>query len=183
MAMIAATLYFTFLIIIEFQNKGNLSENLVDVASDTNKDFMTTHFSKYLFPIFYAIFFFHICLNILGTDFKFYDNMYFFQFIAVIHMNILLPIFLIFEMFLVTHARAPKYLIDCICLSAIILFRWGIANLFKYLFKDAHTFGMCVVDLGQNLILCLVAINGYFLYDYRVFKAANPEGTYAIQIE
>ena len=181
--MIAATIYFIFLIILEFQTQGNLPENYADIASQTNKDFMTTHFSKYLFPVFYAIFLFHICINILGTDFKFYSNMYFFQLLAIVHMNILLPVFLLFEMFLVQHARAPKYLMDICILIGILLLRWAAAFIFKFIVVTNYSFSLAVIDLGQNLIMILVAINGYFLYDFRVFKAGNPEGNYSVHIE
>jgi hypothetical protein len=182
-AMIAATIYFIFLVILEFQVQGNLPENYADLASEANKDFMTTYYSKFLFPIFYAIFFFHICINLLGTNFKFYDNMFFFQFLAIFHMNILLPLFLLFEMYMVQHARAPKYIMDIIILGAIILWRWATAFVLKLIFTTGYSFSFAVMDLGQNLIMLLVAINGYFLYDYRVFKASNPDLNYSVHIE
>lgn len=182
LAMVASTIYFIFLVILEFQGKGKL-DSLTEVTSDSNKDFMTTTFSKFLFPIFYAIFFFFICAQLLGTNFKPFTGQYFFSILALLHMNVLLPLFLLFEMMLVQHARDPKYVRDIIILSAVILIRWLGAVIFKWLFLEFYTFGMGVMELGQTLITLLVCINGYFVYDYRVFKAANPDGNYAIHIE
>jgi len=183
LAMIAATVYFIFLVILEFQIQGNLPENYADLASESNKNFMTTYFSKFLFPIFYALFFFYICITLLGTNFKIYEGMYFLQFCATFHMNVLLPIFLIFEMYLVQHPRAPKYTMDVLILSAIIIWRWAGAFILKLIFTSWYNTSLAVADLGQNLLMLLVCINGYFLYDYRVFKAANPDLEYSVHIE
>ena len=144
---------------------------------------MTTHFSKFLFPIYFANLFIYICFNILGTNFHIYDSITFFQFIAYFHINVILPIYMILELYLIEHTRAPSYIKDFIYLAIIFIIRWGYAMLFKLVLKNNYYLSYSVIELGNVLLGILISVNGYLLYDFILFKRHNPQGNYSVMIE
>lgn len=184
-SLCAAIIYLLFLFVYEFKqnNESALISSYDNIASDSNQLFMTTHFSKFLFPIFYGNLFIWFCLELLGKNFVFFTGQTFFFCIVQLHINVFLPIFMLVELYwLIDHHRAPRYVTDKIILSAILLIRWAIALIFKSILINGYSLGDSVRDLGTTLISLLLAINGYYLYDYLLFRKQNPGERYSISI-
>lgn len=181
--LVASTAYLGFLIFYEFKTQGRLSDNYENMVSESNRFFMTTHFSKFLFPIFFAIFFLFICRTVLFTNFHIFDYTTFFQALVLIHVNLILPIYMFCELFLIDHTRVPKYTSDMLILAIIFIVRWGLALIFKSIFIKGYGLSDGISELGDVLMGMLISINGYFLYDFILFKKINPEGNYSVMIQ
>lgn len=180
---LACIAYLGFLIFYEFKVQGRLGDNYENMVSESNRFFMTTHFSKFLFTIFFATFFVFVCRSLLFSNFRTFDFMTFFQALVIIHVNLILPIYLFLELYLIEHTRAPKYTADIFILAAIFIIRWVIGLIFKSIFVNNYGFTNAISELGDVLMGLLISINGYFLYDFVLFKKSNPDGNYAVMIE
>jgi len=181
--LVASTAYLGFLIFYEFKVQGRLGDNYNNMISDSNRFFMTTHFSKFLFPIFFSVFFLFVCRKLLFSNFHTFDYMTFFASLVLIHMNIILPVYMLLELYLIDHTRAPKYTTDMLTLAAIFIIRWGIGLIFKSIFVENYGLSLAISELGDVLLALLISTNGYFVYDFVLFKKSNPDGNYAVMIE
>ncbi len=181
--LLASVFYICFLIFYEFKTEGKLPENYQQIASDANRFFMTTYFSKFLFPIYFGIFFLYLCGVLIPQNVHIFDGKTFFNSFVDLHMNMLLPIYMFCELYLIVHTRAPKYIWDIAILGGIILCRWILALIFKSILVPNYSLSLALNELGGSLLCYLLSVNGYFLYDYILFKKDNPNGNYSVMIE
>jgi len=182
--LLASIVYLGFLIFYEFKTQGKIGENYIGLASDERKNFMTTQFSKFLFSIYFAVFFIFICTRFLATNFHFFDGKSFFFSLVEIHMNIILPVYMFLELFiLVEHTRSPKYTWDLLILCIIFLIRWIIGLILRSIFINNYTLSDGISELGEVLLSLLISFNGFFFYDFVLFKKDNPNGVYTVMIQ
>ena len=182
-SLIASIIYTTFLLIYEISHKNTQNANYQQITNESNKFFITTTYSKFLFPIFFATLFNYICFVLLMTNFDSIKNGKFLNVLVEIHINVIMPLYMLFDLiYLTKHTRSPSYLKDMIFIVIIFMLRWLIGNIGKSIILDNYPTSLFIYDLGFTIPNALLAINGYYLYDYILFKKYNPETNYSVMI-
>jgi hypothetical protein len=152
------------------------SEN-VEVVPVPERDFMQDVYFKYLFSFSFAVLLFYI-IHVLRTNFESFDiypsNWYYF---ADLYVNLILPVFLLCDMIITSRYRHRHAMADISILFLICFAHCAYKVLMRaFYYHDTKVVWPTIADY---IMIYLISLNGYALYDFSLFRKINPVGNYA----
>jgi hypothetical protein len=170
-ASLPYTLYMFF-----YELKSERRLNLEDGLINNNyKIFMIDTYSKYLFPFMFAMLFYSLILNLL-TNFSFWEGAGITYYLVNVYVSVILPILTYLDLKTTVRSRNPSPVKDILILTILCIGQCAYRLLVQVI-----TTGKLVIILpmiGDALILAIVTVNAYILYDYT--NHANVGGDYYV---
>jgi hypothetical protein len=148
------------------------SEGLnVNVMSLTKNFFLDTYY-KYLFCFSIAVNLFYM-VHVLRNNFKIYEvTMSNWYYLADAYTNLILPLFLILDIFITQRYRHLHPVADLCVLFGISFLHCLYKVLIRSFYYDASN--IVFPSIADYIIIFLFSVNGYILYDYLLYAKQNP---------
>jgi hypothetical protein len=166
--LIASLVYTLYMFYYELKaDEPILGENI----NMRSSNFMIDVFSKFLFSFAFAVLLFYLIL-ILRRNFEFPPEYDLWLFSVDLYVNLILPIFCLIDTFLITRNKSPHPVADITVIGIIIFAHCA----YKAIFNAIHFDTMKIVlpIISDYVVLFLMTVNGYILYDYMIHKRNYP---------
>lgn len=137
-----------------------------------SKNFMLDTYFKYLFSFAVAVLLFYV-IHVFRNNFHIYDEpMTNWYYLADAYTNLILPLFIILDVFINPRYRHHHPVADLIVLFAITFLH----GLYKVLIRSLYYEASKIVfpTIGDYIMIFLLTINGYIFYDYLLYAKQNP---------
>ena len=154
------------------ERREDLSQGLVN---DHDKLLMIDTYCKFLFPFSFAMFFSNLVRTLMLNleNIKGHNLLYI---LIAFYVSIGIPSLTVLDMYTTERTRNPSPGKDIILLLFINLFLFGY-KVFVYILTN-NNLNIILPELASCLVLGLVVVNGYILYDYIIHRKTG--GTYYI---
>lgn len=150
----------------------------IDAGQVVEKSFMQDVYFKYLYSFSYAVLLFYI-INLFRTNFKEFDmyptNWYY---VVDIYVNLVLPVFCLCDVMITPRYRHHHYLADMFILFLITFMHCAYKVLIRSVYYEQYK--IVFPTIADYIMIYLISLNGYTLYDFMLYKRINPQGDYAI---
>lgn len=176
--LIVSIMYTAYMFLYEIiKRDSRIGAENVELNVD-NKNFVKDTLYKYLFSFSFVVFVYFI-MAMFKTNFHIFDNYPTDGFIvADVYTNLILPVFLVCDVFISPRVRHKHVWRDVgiILLITLVHFAFKLF-VFNSVYKDSSIF---FPILANYMMIFLLAINGYALYDYIVHKKERHGRDYLI---
>ena len=136
------------------------------------KNFMLDNYFKYLFSFSTAVILFYV-IHVLRNNFKIYEEpISDWYYITDVYTNLILPLFIILEVFITTRYRHHHPVADLIVLFTICLLHCVYKILIIGIYYD--TSKIVFPTIADYIMIYIFALNGYIFYDYLLYAKQNP---------
>jgi hypothetical protein len=136
------------------------------------KNFMLDNYYKYLFSFSTAVILFYV-IHVLRNNFKIYeDAMSNWYYMADAYTNLILPLFIILDVFITPRYRHHHPVADLIVLFAICFLHCLYKVLIRSFYYD--TSKIMFPTIADYIMIFIFSVNGYIFYDYLLYAKQNP---------
>jgi hypothetical protein len=143
-----------------------------------DRNFMEDVYFKYLFCFSFAVLVFYGILT-LRENFKNFDifpsDWYY---VADLYVNLILPVYLLCELMMTNRYRHHHYMADILVLFVLCFAHCAYKVLIRSLYYEQYN--IALPTIADYIMIYLISLNGYSLYDYLLYKKSNPQGNYAL---
>lgn len=178
LVLIASIFYTIYMFFFELLKSDNrvVDENVMNDHSHRN--FVRDVFYKFL-ACFALVVLVYYVIYMFRTNFHNFDKYPTNGFlVADIYTNLILPVYLIMDMFITTRCRYLTVWADLLIIFGLVVLH----IVFRLFVLDNAYKNPSIVFpiLSDYLIIFLLAVNGYALYDYMLFKRQRPGEDYPL---
>jgi hypothetical protein len=152
-----------------YELKGD--EPVMNDVNVRNTNFFIDVYSKFLFSFAFAVLLFYIII-LFRTNFQFPDQYTGWLYPLDIYVNLILPIFCLLDTFLITRNKLPFPVADLTIIFLIIFAHCAYRTISYSIAYD--TLKSVLPTIADYLVLFLMTVNGYFIYDYMIHKRNYP---------
>ena len=172
LVLVGSIIYTIYMFFYELKSE----EPIINDVNVRGTNFMVDVFSKFLFSFAFAVLLFYI-IYLLRINFNLPDQFSGWLFSVDLYVNFLLPLFCLIDTFLITRNKTPFPLADITVIALIIFAHCAYKAIVYAISYD--TVKMILPTIADYLVLFLMTLNGYFLYDYMIHKRNYP-GEYVL---
>jgi hypothetical protein len=160
-------IYTTYMFYYEIKSEEQIGPE--EGIRDTN--FIIDIYAKFLFSFAFAVLLFYI-LTLFRTNFEEGRDYTVWLFSVDFYVNFILPIFLLIDTFLIVRNKSPLPVAD-MSIIALIIFAHCAYRAISFAIRY-DTSKMILPTVSDYLVLFLMTVNGYVLYDYMIHKRNYP---------
>jgi hypothetical protein len=162
------TIYMFFREILQKEHRIVDENVVINDPALHGKNFMTDTFHKFIFCFAFADFIFYI-IYILRVNFNIYDTYPSQGYLLVdVYTNLILPVYLILDLFITHRFRHVHHARDILILLLLVVIHFSYKfSIYSYVYLNTKVF---FPILSDYIIIFLLTLNGYVLYDYLLFK-------------
>lgn len=172
--LLAAIIYAGYMITyLSCKSKSDSKDSKKEaLISNDSIDICRDHWYKYLFCLCVGTLFLPKLIVNLEDNFSTYSNKNWEIVVNLVFAQIVIPIMVIVDVFMISRRRVPSPISDLLILLGII-----IAFIIIELTKQTFSFEIFIKTLGVLISNTLFSFNGYVLYDYILYKKiGGPKG-------
>jgi hypothetical protein len=152
-----------------YELKGE--EPVINDVNIRNTNFMIDVFSKFLFSFAFAVLIFYF-IYLFRINFQLPELFTGWIYALDIYVNLILPVFCLLDTFLITRNKLPFPVADLSIIFLIIFAHCAYRTISYAIMFD--TLKMVFPTVADYLVLFLMTVNGYFVYDYMIHKRNYP---------
>jgi hypothetical protein len=171
MILCASILYTLYMFFYELKSERRWDMN-DGMINNTQKVFMIDTYCKYLFPFLFAIFFYEIILA-LQTNFAIFTGKTVIFFLVQFYICIVLPVCSAIDLYTTPRTRNPAPTKDLLILLMMCAVLCGYKLLVSFLYD--WTISKICPTIAEYVILALVTLNGYIIYDFANHKTTGGD--------
>lgn len=136
------------------------------LISNSNTDIIRDYWFKYLFCLCIGTVFIPKLISNLESNFASYSNKNWEVIVDLVFSQMIIPLIVIIDTFLIPRSRVPNPLLDLLILLGIII----LFVIIEFTKSSSFSFRLFLRALGMLIANSLFSFNGYVLYDYILYK-------------
>jgi hypothetical protein len=167
LVLLASIPYTTYMFFYELKGE----EPLMNDVNVRSTNFMIDVYSKFLFSFAFAVLLFYF-IYLFRINFQFPNEFSDWLVTLDVYVNLILPIFCLFDTFLITRNKLPFPVADLTIIFTIIFLHCAYRTISYAITYD--TLKLVLPTIADYIVLFLMTVNGYIIYDYMIHKRNYP---------
>lgn len=167
LVLLASVPYTAYMFFYELKGE----EPIMNDVNIRSTNFMIDAYSKYLFSFAFAVLIFFF-IYLFRINFQYPEQFTGWLYALDIYVNLILPLFCLLDTFLISRNKLPFPVAD-ITIIFMIIFAHCAYRTISYAVKY-DTLRNVLPTIADYLVLFLMTVNGYFVYDYMIHKRNYP---------